>query len=143
MTFGTRIKDTIYSAGQPPQEQLSNLSREGFRRIIDLRPPDEDHGYDEPSAASLAGLEYLSLPVAGEADLNLAKVTTLDQWLATGSSVKTLIHCGSGNRVGALLALRAGWLHGASVPVALDIGRDAGLKALEPAVRALLAQQQT
>jgi uncharacterized protein (TIGR01244 family) len=143
MTFGTRISNTLYTAGQPSKEQLRKLSAEGFRRIIDLRPPLEDHGFDEPSAAASAGLEYLSLPVASEADLTLANVRALDQWLADPARPVTLVHCGSSNRVGALLALRAGWLQAAGAEAALDIGRAAGLKGMEPAVRTLLAGQPT
>ncbi len=141
MTFVTRINDTLYTAGQPSEEQLRQLSAEGFRRIVDLRPSAEDHGFDEPSAAAAAGIEYLSLAVASEADLTLANVRTLDQWLAEPDQPRTLIHCGSSNRAGAILALRAGWLHGVSAPDALDIGRAGGLTGLEPAVRGLLARR--
>lgn len=139
MTFGTRISDTLYAAGQPSKEQCRQLYAEGFRRIIDLRPPAEDHGFDERSTAASAGLQYLSLPVAGEEDLTLANVRTLDQWLGDSDQPMTLIHCGSSNRVGALMALRAGWLQGDGLPAALRIGHAAGLQGLEPAVRARLA----
>ena len=140
MTFGTRISDALYAAGQPSKEQLLKLPGEGFRRIIDLRPATEDHGFDEPATTTAAGLEYLSLPVASEADLTLANVRTLDQWLADPAQPMTLLHCGSSNRVGALLALRAGWLQGARAPSAMEIGRAAGLTSLEAAVSSALAR---
>lgn len=138
MNFATRFEDTTYTAGQPSMEQFSQLRAQGFRRIIDLRPAVEDHGFDEPAAAAAAGLHYLSLPIAGEADLTPANVHTLDQWLADFKQPKTLIHCGSSNRVGALLALRAGWLHGAKAETALRIGRAAGLTSLESHIRKVL-----
>jgi uncharacterized protein (TIGR01244 family) len=140
MAFGMRITDTLYAGGQPSQEQVLQLPSEGFRRIIDLRPPTEDHGFDEPLIAARANLTYLSLPIAGETDLTPANVRTLDQWLADPAQPKVLVHCGSSNRVGALLALRAHWLHGSGNEAAIDIGRAAGLKGLEPAVRSLLAR---
>jgi hypothetical protein len=49
-----------------------------------------------------------------------------------------MVHCASGNRVGALLALRANRLEGASPEDALELGLDAGLTRLEPAVREAL-----
>jgi len=45
-----------------------------------------------------------------------------------------LVHCGSGNRVGALLALRAS-LDGADDEKALALGREGGLSSLEGVVR--------
>ena len=139
MRFGTRLNDRLSTAGQPSEEQFVNLPLEGFQRVIDVRPVAEDHGFDEPAKASSAGLEYLVLPIATEADLTLDNVRTFDQWLAHPLQPKTLVHCASSNRVGALLALRAGWLQGSSAQAALDIGRAAGLKSLEPAVGAALA----
>ena len=140
MAFGTRLSEALYTAGQPSKEQLVKLPEEGFKRIIDLRPATEDRGFDEPSITAAIGLEYLSLPIAKEADLTLANVRAFDQWLADPAQAMTLIHCGSSNRVGALLALRAGWLQGASAQAALDTGRAAGLTSLEPAVRSSLAR---
>ena|ERR1700736_508887 len=140
MAYGHPLDETRYTSGQPSQGEFNRLPTLGFRRVIDLRPPSEDHGFDEAAAAKTAGLEYLSLPVADEADLTLANARQLDQWLADPAQPMTLIHCGSSNRVGALLALRAAWLHKASAEAAIDIGRTAGLKSLEPAVRRLLAR---
>ena len=48
-----------------------------------------------------------------------------------------LIHCASGNRVGALVALHARGT-GATPDEALALGKAAGLAGLEPAVRARL-----
>lgn len=141
MAFGTRISDTLYTGGQPSREQLLHLSQEGFARIIDLRPVGEGRGFDEPASAASAGLQYHRLPIATEADLTPANVSMLDEWLGDSAQPKTLIHCASGNRVGALLALRAGWLQGASTAAALDTGRAAGLTSLEAAVRTRLSQR--
>ena len=45
-----------------------------------------------------------------------------------------LVHCGSGNRVGALLALRES-LNGASDEEALEYGREGGMTRLEDVVK--------
>jgi len=52
-----------------------------------------------------------------------------------------LLHCGSGNRVGALLALLKS-SQGASDEAALEYGISAGLTGLEPVVRARLAAKE-
>jgi hypothetical protein len=49
-----------------------------------------------------------------------------------------VIACASGNRVGALLALREFWLEDAEPEAALALGKAAGLTRLEPSVRLLL-----
>ena len=51
-----------------------------------------------------------------------------------------LLSCGSSNRCGALLALKAYFVDGKSKDQALAFGRSGGLKALEPTVTARLAK---
>ena len=55
---------------------------------------------------------------------------------------EVLLHCASGNRVGALLALAAVQVDGASPEAALTLGRAAGLKSLEPVVMERLAKPE-
>ena len=50
----------------------------------------------------------------------------------------TFVHCGSGNRVGALMALRAYEYEGASLEEAIEIGKSAGMTRLEGEVRSQL-----
>jgi hypothetical protein len=52
------------------------------------------------------------------------------------------VHCGSGNRVGALAALLAAE-EGADIDEALDVGRAAGLTRLEAVVREQLEAPET
>ena len=53
----------------------------------------------------------------------------------TEEPVPVLLHCGSGNRVGALLALAAFHVDGRPADAALQYGLDSGLTRLEPVVR--------
>lgn len=108
MTFGIRRDSSTYSVGQPSADQLGKLPTQGVQRIIALRPATEDHEVDERVRAAAKGLEYFSPPIAGEADLNHANVRTLNQWHPDPAQRTTLIHCGSGTRIRALIALRAG-----------------------------------
>ncbi|MEO6699640.1 MAG: protein tyrosine phosphatase family protein [Paraperlucidibaca sp.] len=118
--------------------QIEALKAEGVQVVISLLPDGEQTVLDEAEAVKQAGLSYVSIPVAGAADLTEANVRALDRALAEHVGEKVLVHCASGNRVGALLALRANWLLGASPEEAIAIGQAAGMTRLEAAVRELL-----
>jgi protein tyrosine phosphatase (PTP) superfamily phosphohydrolase (DUF442 family) len=68
-----------------------------------------------------------------------ANANELDRLLAQFDK-PVLVHCGSGNRAGALLALRAK-LNGADDETALEAGRDTGLTGLEPVVKQRLEER--
>lgn len=129
----------LYSAGQPSAAQLQQAAAAGVTTVIDLRQPDEDRGFDETLAAERLGLRYVRIPVAGAAGLSEANARALRVALAQ-SQGPVLVHCASGNRAGALLALLQA-RGGASVDQALQFGRDAGMTSLEAPTRALLEQQ--
>lgn len=128
----------VVTAGQPSQQQLAALPDAGIRHVINLRPPEEDAGFDEAATLKSLGLTYTVIPVAGPADLSLASATALDQALAEAGEEGVLVHCASSNRVGALLALRAAWLHGADESAALALGASGGLTKMQPMVETLL-----
>lgn len=139
MTDFLRPAADLYAAGQPSPQELSALAREGVRTIINLRGPDEQVGFDEASEAERLGMRYVTIPITGAQDLVPETVAHFSHELSDARAKgPVLIHCGSSNRVGALLALDAGITHGASRDAALALGRQSGLSALEPAVDALL-----
>jgi len=113
------------------------LANSGVKTVIDLRT-EAEVPTETALLAAAAGLDYRRLPVAGEAELDLASARALDLLLDDWSRYPVAVVCGSGNRAGALLAVRAFWLDGARPDAALDLGLRAGLTKLEPAVRLLL-----
>jgi uncharacterized protein (TIGR01244 family) len=115
----------VTSAGQPDREALAELADEGYVTVIDLRGENEDRGFDEAEAVEELGMRYVSLPVIGPDDVNYENAAALDS-LIRDASGPVLIHCGSGNRVGALLSLRQR-LIGDDAETALAIGLAAGL----------------
>lgn len=129
----------LLTGGQPSAQQLQDAARAGVSTLIDLRAPAEDRGYDEQATAERLGLRYVRLPITGAADINEANARTLDRLLKQDPNT-TLLHCASGNRVGALLALAHARVDGASTEQALQLGRDAGLTSLEPVVREALQE---
>ena len=127
----------IFTSGQPTELQFASLSRIGITRVIQLRLADETGTGWEEERAEEVGIAFVRIPVAGSKGLTRANVDRLREELDRPNDAGTLVCCGSSNRVGALLALKA-FLDGAGSMRALEIGRAAGLTRLEPAERELL-----
>jgi uncharacterized protein (TIGR01244 family) len=134
----TQVSDYLYVAGQPAAEEFVIFAAQGGRHVINLRPPEETPDFNEAAAVTRSGMAYYNIPIAGAAGLTRDNVEQLDRLLAKLEGEKTLLHCSSSNRVGALMALRAKWLHGASFDEALAVGTTHGLTSLQPQVEALL-----
>jgi uncharacterized protein (TIGR01244 family) len=126
------------SMGQPDEAILAAARDAGFVAVVDLRTAGEERGFDEPAVVEALGMEYHSLEIAGAKGVTFDNARALDDILA-GIDGPVLLHCQSGNRVGALTALRAS-MRGASDAEALEIGRKAGMTRLEAAVTERLAE---
>ena len=129
----------VTSGGQPTPEQIAAAGAAGYKTVINLRAPGES-GFDwEPAAVKAAGMDYVAIPVAGAAGLTKENVTQLDAALRQAAEKgPALLHCSSGNRIGALLALRSAWLEGMDPAAAIELGRRSGLTGLESTVREIL-----
>lgn len=133
------LRPGLYVGGQPDESQLQALAAQGVTTVIDLRGADEDRGYAEAARVQALGLRYVSLPIAGAADITPANARALQHAIDT-SNGPVLLHCASGNRVGALLALQA-HARGLDETAAIAEGRAAGLGSLEPTVRAQIQHE--
>lgn len=131
-------QDAALTGGQPTADELRAAAHSGLQQVINIRTAGEFNGYDEAQLAHELGLVYHHFPIAGPKDLNFDTVLAFDRLLREAGEQKLLVHCASGNRIGALFALRAAWLQGADEASALEIGRHYGLTSLEASVRALL-----
>ncbi|WP_129649385.1 beta-lactamase hydrolase domain-containing protein [Peristeroidobacter agariperforans] len=124
----------IIAAGRLKPEDIAQLNDAGIEHVIDLTPDDETPDFDEANAVRSAGINYSNLPVRGAADLTRENAIAFDRMMRNAKR-PVLVHCASGNRVGAIAALRAAWLEGQSEEDAIAIGKTWGLKGLEPEVR--------
>lgn len=131
----------LLTGGQPSEEALAQAAAAGYKTIINLRATGEPIPFDEKSIVEALGMEYISLPIAGIPDLTAEKAKELAEILAKPGTQPSMVHCASGNRVGALFALGAFYLDGEKAESALELGRKAGLTRLEPVVRKLLAAE--
>lgn len=127
----------LLTGGQPASADWSRLAAGGVSTVINLRPRAELGERDEAAEVRAAGLRYEALPIAGAGDITLDNARALSDLLGSADG-GVLVHCASGNRVGALLALAAWQADGLSPREALELGRRAGLTGLEPRVRELL-----
>jgi uncharacterized protein (TIGR01244 family) len=132
-------KKTV-SAGQPDSAVLSTFAEAGYIAVIDLRTDKEDRGLDEPSTVMGLGMSYVSMPIDSKVDINFEKAAELAQ-IVKGFDGPVLVHCASGNRVGALFALNKK-AQGASNEEAIAAGKTAGMTRLEPEVLKILQGNQ-
>ena len=104
----------------------------GYATIIDLRRPEEERGFEEQTEVERLGMSYVSIPVDGAAGVTYENAELLNQVLDRTQG-PVLVHCGSGNRAGALLSLQQK-LNGADNEAALAVGLAGSLTSLESVV---------
>lgn len=126
----------VLTGGVPGAAQLERAHAAGYKTVISLLP--EQEAGDEASLARAAGLRFWSIPIAGASDLTEANALQLSAAMNERGAQPLIIHCASGNRVGALLALKAYFVDHASKEEAIALGERAGLKSLKGAVEAQL-----
>ena len=119
--------------GALDEEKVAALAKAGLDVVINLQP-DEELSFDEAAAVERVGMGYEHLPISGAADLKQLKILAFDNILRQHHGKKIAVHCGSGNRVGAAIAVRAGWLRGRKMDTAMERGRSHGLTKLEDEV---------
>jgi uncharacterized protein (TIGR01244 family) len=124
----------VLTGGQPSREQLEALAAAGYRTVVNLRAEGEEMPVGSSDVTAL-GMRYVHIPVKGAEDLGAGNAAELGALLADPAARPMAIHCASGNRVGALLALEAATVERKSPEEALALGRAAGLGRMEPAVR--------
>lgn len=129
----------VTTAGQPDAAALAVFAKQGYKTVIDLRSPRENRGLDEETAVDGLGMKYINLPIAGLDAINFDSARKLDELIANADG-PVLVHCGSANRVGALLALSKS-LDGESDEAALEYGRAGGMTRLESRVKEVLAEK--
>ncbi|MGP4715194.1 beta-lactamase hydrolase domain-containing protein [Psychrobacter sp. T6-6] len=128
-----RPDDKTIVCGALDDEKITALAKSGVELVINLQPDDE-LTFDEAVAVEQAGMSYEHLPINGATELKQLKILAFDNILRQHHGKKIAMHCGSGNRVGAAIALRAGWLRGRKMDTAMERGRSHGLTKLEQEV---------
>lgn len=128
----------LYTAGQPTPADWAAIKALGVRTVVNLRTPAELQGRDEAAEVRAAGLAYVEIPVAGADGINPDNARALHAALAPAHGDGVLVHCASGNRAGALLALEQAEQDGLPQDAALALGRKAGMTSTEAKLRQAL-----
>ncbi len=131
--------EDLLVGGQPTPEQLAEVAKAGFHTVVNLRASGEQSEWDEAEKSAELGMAYFALPIASGKDLTADKARRLDEILSSIDALPALVHCASGNRVGALLALKAFYVEGDDTETALRKGTEAGLTGLTDIVKEHLA----
>ncbi|MCC2605954.1 fused DSP-PTPase phosphatase/NAD kinase-like protein [Planctobacterium marinum] len=130
----------VLTGGQPDKENLAALKQQGITTVINFRGEGEFTEFDEARYTEQLGMDYLHIPIDSKAALTRENVERFKAAL-TEHQQDVFLHCGSGNRVGALFALDAYWNDGKSAAEALKIGEEAGLTSLKSYVETLMTAQ--
>jgi protein tyrosine phosphatase (PTP) superfamily phosphohydrolase (DUF442 family) len=132
--------DNAFSGGQPSQVNLSIMKDGGIQHVVNLRPSSEQD-WNEGEVVEALGMSYHQIEIAGADDLSIANAQKLGALINGFGNEPYFVHCASGNRVGALIAINEAIANGKNVEEAVEIGRQWGLTGLEPKVRSVLQKQ--
>lgn len=128
----------VLTGGVPTEEDLKAAKSLGVTTVVSLLP-DADA---ERTQVEALGMTFVSIPVASPADLTEDNARQLGEAMSSHDK-PMIVHCASGNRVGALMALEAFYVEGMSRDEALKRGEDAGLTSLRGDVETRLDATET
>lgn len=125
----------VWLASQPSREALAELKERGVTLVVDLRAESEERGYDERAAAAELGMRYAN-PGFRSADALTDAVFDEARMLLREADGGVLVHCSSGNRVGAVWLAARVLDQGVPWATAVEEARRAGLRSPELEQRA-------
>lgn len=119
-----------WSAGHfDTAEQIQAVAEQGIDVVISLLPSTEAK-VDEATLVGDAGMIFMNVPITNASELTQSNVQIVADALKKSEGKKVLIHCASGNRVGAVMALKSAWIDGMPTAEAVAVGQAYGLTSL-------------
>src|SRR3954470_15538896 len=93
-----KVGDDVFIGGQPTEKALRDLKAQGVTTVVNLRtPPEMDPariGFDEAALVKQLGMEYVYLPMLGNAEFPYSPDALKSFASAmTGAKGKVLLHC--------------------------------------------------
>ena len=122
--------------GQPSENDLIILSKNGIKTVINLRDDGEFNDFNEKAKVEALDMNYISIPIAGASGINIKNLKLFSKAIA--HQEQAFVHCASGNRVGAMFALDAHFNHNKNLEEAVAIGKSSGLTRLDSTVRKVI-----
>jgi uncharacterized protein (TIGR01244 family) len=117
----------VFLASQPNSDDFKLAKEGGIKTVINLREKNE-LGWDEEAHVKKLGMAYHNLPFKTPAQLTDDVFDTARKVLRDESNKPILLHCGSGNRVGAIWLTHRVLDHGLTIEEALKEAETIGLR---------------
>jgi uncharacterized protein (TIGR01244 family) len=131
--------DSVLTGGQPTFDQIKQAAETGFKAVVNLRTDKElPDPAQELTWVEGAGMKYFHIPISVPEGFTPQKAKVFADVLSKPENYPLIIHCKSGNRVGAMFALKAFHIDEMEMEEALLIGERAGLIKLAPTIRKIL-----
>jgi uncharacterized protein (TIGR01244 family) len=133
-------KTGLLVGGQPSPEHLKAIQEAGYRTVVTLRPESERGDEGEQASVERMGMKFIVIPVPGAAGLTEDNARTLAKALDEQDALPAVVHCSTGQRVAALLGLKAFVVDRMSASAAIDLAKSLGMTKLEAALRDRIAE---
>jgi len=133
-------KTGLLVGGQPSPEQLKAIQEAGYRMVVTLRPESERGDEGEQASVERMGMKFVVIPVPGAAGLTEDNARKLAEALGEQDALPAVVHCSTGQRVAALLGLKAFVVDRMSASAAIDLAKSLGMTKLEAALRERIAE---
>ena len=135
------LGNTVF-AGQFQQDDIATLKEAGITQVISLRK-DAELDWNEAEAVTAAGLKHASIAFQAPGELTDEMFQQLRDLLGKEEG-KTMMHCGGGNRVGAVWIAHRVLDDGVELEAAIVEAKTIGLKSEPLKERAIeyIEQQQ-
>jgi uncharacterized protein (TIGR01244 family) len=132
----------IFVGSQPAAQDLRHAHDDGIKTILNFRPQSESPGFDEAALVAELGMQYEQLGFASPEQMTDELIAKARVILRDESKRPLLVHCHSGNRVGALWLAFRHLDGGLSWDAAVSEAKEVGLKsaALEQRIREYAAR---
>ncbi len=131
--------DSVLTGGQPTFDQIKQAAETGFKAIINLRTDNElPDPAQELTWAEGSGMKYFHIPISASSGFTPQNAKVFADALSKPENYPLIIHGKSGERVGAMFALKAFHIDEKEIDEALAIGERAGMIKLAPVVKKIL-----
>lgn len=119
---------SIFFSGQPTDEDLAELKKQGFTHVVNLRRETEYDERKEEKLVKSLGMNYSHHPFPLDFKIDDKYVDSVTESVVKHRQKgKTLVHCSTGNRVGIWLGAHFNRDHGDSKEKAYERAQKLGL----------------
>ncbi|MBU1187472.1 MAG: hypothetical protein KKC01_00415 [Gammaproteobacteria bacterium] len=130
-----KLSDGCLFGSAPDPSTLQELADAGLKTVVDFRPASEWSCPDWPQRVQAAGMDFRHFPVSNVNEMTPTLTAAVWELWQDSTAQPLLMHCASGNRAAAALALAAVRHGGMNPQQALVLGQQAGLTKMLPAVQ--------